>query len=301
MNTTAKTFSEQINDVVKSNMSVADKAQALIKLGLTRYEAQHIATSWLPQAPEAPFFFTFGVEMETINCRRDTFMANAAANGLDVLDHTFSYSGCHDDVPRFKIVTDSSISGSYPKECVTPALGADSQGFLQLNKCCKTLAETGATVNRSCGLHVHIGARELTDAEYCNVFVNYMEMETAIESFLAPSRRGNASQWCRSLRNHEVQVIQARTKHEMRRALHGDRYHKVNAEAYGRHKTIEFRQHHGTINYAKIKSWIDFLGKLVEWSKKNRLRHRIDRIEDIPFLTDGEKAYFIGRREALSC
>mgnify|MGYP002868824150 CR=1 FL=1 len=295
MNTT-RTFADEINDVVKSNMSVANKAQALIKLGLTKYEARHIAASWLPQAPEAPFFFTFGVEMETVNCDRNRFYDAAQAYGLDV--HT-SYGYNHDDMPKFKLVSDSSINGTNPAECVTPALGGDGQGFAQLEKCCKALSQVGATVNRSCGLHVHIGARELADAEYCNVFVNYMEMETAIESFLAPSRRDNASQWCRSLRNHEVAVRQARTKDEMRRALGGDRYHKVNAEAYRRHKTIEFRQHQGSINFSKIKAWIDFLAKLVEWSKKNRLRHRIDRIEDIPFLTDEQKAYFIGRREAL--
>ena len=38
------------------------------------------------------------------------------------------------------------------------------------------------------------------------------------------------------------------------------------------------------------------MGKLVEFSKTNRLTENIDRIEDIPFLTQTEKNYFIARR-----
>ncbi|MGM9686565.1 MAG: amidoligase family protein [Bacteroidaceae bacterium] len=292
------TFAEQINDVVKSNLSVADKAQALIKLGLTKYEATHIATSWLPQTPEQPFFYTFGVEMETVNCDRSIFYDAAQAAGLEVYT---SYGYNHNDMPKFKLVPDSSLSGTDCAECVTPALGSDGQGFNQLQKCCEALNAIGATVNRSCGLHVHIGAADLTDREYCNVFVNYMMLETAIESFLAPSRRGANARWCASLRNHESDVLNATSKVGMKEALRNNRYHRVNPCAYSRHRTIEFRQHQGSISYTKIKAWIDFLGKLVEYSKKHRLTKRIDRIEDIPFLTDGEKAYFIGRRNALGC
>ena len=45
------------------------------------------------------------------------------------------------------------------------------------------------------------------------------------------------------------------------------------------HKTIEFRQHQGSTNFTKISHWVKFLGKLVEWSRSNRLTERIDRIE----------------------
>ena len=78
-----------------------------------------------------------------------------------------------------------------------------------------------------------------------------------------------------------------------------DRYFKVNAVAYDRHRTIEFRQHQGTTDYEKISKWVMFLAKLVEYSFKNECP-TCTTIEEIPFLNDEEKAYFTARRAALA-
>ena len=292
---TKKSLTEQTNEVLKSRMSVAKKREALIKLGVTPYEAMVLARTLIPATATRSaqaFTFTFGVEIECVGCRYIEFFDAARRNGLEVMTQVY-YN--HNDIPQYKLTTDSSISGSNPAECVTPALNGNDDGFESLKNCCKSLREIGATANSSCGLHVHIGAASLTDREYCNVFVNYMRLETAIESFLAPSRRGLYAHWCNSLRNHESSVLCATTREQMRRAL-GSRYHRVNAEAYNAHKTIEFRQHQGTTNFTKIIHWVKFLGKLVEYSKSNRLTENIDRIEDIPFLGEAEKNYFCCRR-----
>lgn len=299
MNTT-KSLTEQTNDILKSRMSANKKAQALIKLGVTPYEAMVLARTTMPDLRKVgkPFSFTFGVEIECINCDTYDFMLASREYGFEAVDRTATYQGCHTDIPQFKLVPDGSISGANAAECVTPALKGTQAGFESLEKCCKALARVGAMVNRSCGLHVHIGARDLTDEAFCNVFVNYMRLELAIESFLAPSRRGRNAQWCVSLRNHETAVLGARDKEAMRRALRYDRYHRVNAEAYDRHQTIEFRQHQGSTNYEKISHWVKFLAKLVEWSRDNRLERNIDDINEIPFLTEEDKAYF-GERKSF--
>lgn len=293
---TKKTLTEQTNEILKSRMSANKKAQALVKLGVTPYEAMILAKSSLTTAdlrnPRA-FTYTFGVEIECVGCRYNEFFTAARNNGLEVMTQVY-YN--HNDIPQYKLTTDSSISGQNAAECVTPALNGNASGFESLKNCCKSLREIGATANSSCGLHVHIGAASLTDEEYCNVFVNYMRLETAIESFLAPSRRGLYARWCKSLRTNENAVLAATTKVGMCNALHCDRYHRVNANAYSAHKTIEFRQHQGTTNYTKIEHWVKFLGKLVEWSRDNRLNENIDRIEDIPFLADAEKTFFCNRR-----
>ena len=292
---TNKTLAQQVNEIKNARMSAVKKAIALVKLGLTKDEAEWIAKASMPApAPRAPrFAFTFGVEIECVGCRFHEFRSAAQNNGLSVYDQ-FYYN--HHDMPMYKLTTDSSVRGENPAECVTPALNGNPNGFRSLEACCKSLAEIGASANRSCGLHVHIGAANLSDREYCNVFVNYMRLESAIESFLAPSRRGRYAQWCASLRNYEDRVLNASTKAEMRTALHGDRYHRVNPCAYDAHKTIEFRQHQGSTNFAKISAWVKFLGKLVKYSKTDRLAENIDRIEDIPFLTQAEKRFFIRRR-----
>lgn len=303
MNTTKKTLSEQVNEVLASNKSVRAKALAIIKLGVTPYEAEYLArTKVVIPNTSSPFAYTFGVEMETINCNVESFERTANAKGLSFINHLGRYFGCHTDVPHFKLVPDGSIVGSQPAECVTPALKGESEGFNKLKACCDTLNTIGASVNKSCGLHVHIGAQMLTEKEYCNVFVNYMRLETAIDSFLAPSRRsgGAGAHWCHSLRHAENDIIAATTIGGIREALNRNRYHKVNAEAYLRHRTIEFRQHQGSINFTKIKAWVEFLAKLVAYSRTNRLARNIDRIEDIPFLNNAEKNYFISRRNTLA-
>ena len=70
--------------------------------------------------------------------------------------------------------------------------------------------------------------------------------------------------------------------------------------SYDRHKTIEFRQHQGTTDYKKILNWVMFCGKLVEWSKKNRLTADVADIDDLPFLTKAEKRFFKRRIGQLS-
>lgn len=293
---TNKSLNEQVNEILNSRMSAQKKAEAIVKIGVTPFEARILAHASMPVAGTTRlhrFTYTFGVEIECVGCRYYAFFDAARRNGLEVMDQVY-YN--HQDIPQFKLTTDSSIHGTNPAECVTPPLNSDASGFESLKSCCKALAEIGAHANTSCGLHVHIGAASLTDEEYCNVFVNYMRLETAIESFLAPSRRGRHARWCASLRNHEDRVLAATTKNGMREALYGDRYHRVNANAYAAHKTIEFRQHQGSTNYTKIEHWVKFLGSLVEFSKSNRLNSNIDRIEDIPFLSQTEKNFFTRRR-----
>ena len=63
------------------------------------------------------------------------------------------------------------------------------------------------------------------------------------------SRRDN--RYCRGLGHVSDEMIRsARTVDELKGRI-GDRYHKVNLEAYSRHKTVEFRQHSGTTNFTK--------------------------------------------------
>lgn len=300
MFTSSFSLNAELNSIKDSAGSRKSKIDAVVKLGLPYTEALALVSSWPVQATGTradSFVTTFGVEIETVHCPASSFVAAAAAFGLDVMDHTHSYWGCHADVPRYKIVPDSSICGASPAECVTPALKSTNAGFKSLEACCKALSQVGATVNRSCGLHVHIGAADLTEEQYVNVFENYRRLETAIDSFMALSRKGDNSRWCRTIRSFNFNSC--RTRRAVDRMM-GDRYFKVNPESWTRHQTIEFRQHAGTTNFTKIKNWVKFLVKLVGWSRTHRLDRDINCIEDIPFLTASEKRYFAGRRDALT-
>lgn len=268
-------------------------------------------TAPAPRPTLATIPLTFGVEIECILpnsvniCAKLTSANITNHNDVDHYNH-------RDSQTSYKIMTDGSITSPnynfyHGREIVSPVL----QNYDTLQTVCRILKENHAMINQSCGLHVHIGAAELSDEAYVNVFVNYKYMEAAIDKFMAKSRRENKNGYCQSLKNIDFSsAITATTNQKwvvFNQCFGGVsyetssnlRYFKVNAHAYGRHKTIEFRQHQGTIEFEKIKHWIEFLKKLIKFSKTTRLDNSITEIDNIPFLNDREKTYFKERARVL--
>lgn len=281
-----KTLIDEINEIKAANNSKAAKKAALVKLGITPYEIS-IILDGVECATRGRF--AFGVEMECF-VNRGAVRTAAERTGM-----AYEYEGYNhrDGHSYFKFVSDASVRGmDDPIECVSPVL-AGVNGKRTLKNACKTLNTAGANVNQTCGLHVHVSVKKMTAKQYCNVFVNYLMLESLIDGFMAPSRRNN--EYAKTLANSRYGLMSATTIDGVRRALNGDRYHKVNPMSYNRHKTIEFRQHAGTTNYEKIINWVNFCGKLVVWSKSNRLTAPVTSIDEIPFLNAEEKAFFKAR------
>ena len=291
-----KSFSQQVNEVLNKECGNTTKRNELIKLGLCSHEVKMLLANVTPvRVRKGEFDFsklTFGVEIECYNFYRNSLIEVGRNNGLSVRSEGYN----HDDNQHYyKIVSDGSLEGTNANEVVSPILKG-TKGMNSLETICKALAEVDAKVNRSCGLHVHIGAERMSDEHYCRLVRNYQRIERAIDSFMPNSRRANNNGYCHSLVG--INFENCTTKREIAQAMHNDRYFKVNAIAYNRHKTIEFRQHSGTTDYEKISKWVMFLAKLVEYSFKNECSE-CNTIEEIPFLKESEKEYFINRRAAL--
>ena len=287
-----KSLNEEIQDIKTGKGSKTSKKEALIKLGLRKHEID-IILSDLPKQVTERFKFTFGVEIECLvaaSVMRECATRNAMPFQYEGYNHT-------DNNHYYKFVSDSSIRGENPIECVSPVL-TGREGMKSLENCCKALNEAGAQVNRSTGLHVHIGAQNLSDEAYVNVFKNYQKLERVIDTFMARSRRANNSQWCRTLQGKDFSWCT--TKSDIYDEMNGNRYFKVNACSYARHQTIEFRQHQGSTDFEKISNWVNFCAKLVAWSKKNVLSSEVASIDEIPFLTKKEKSFFKSRAEILA-
>lgn len=291
-----KTFFEEINYIVASNKSYNEKVDAIVKIGLNWQEANRVVYNYdndvkngrIKVASEP--VYTFGIELECgVNYRR--VIESDSVN--------FYYAGyTHATSTRFKFVTDSSVNvGGESIECVSPILKTDKDGFATVKKVCDALNAQDAKVNKSCGYHVHIGAADMPDSQYVNIFRNYQKIEAAVDRMMARSRRGSC-RWCKSLAGHDFS--DCRNKRDVCHVLHGDRYHKVNPVAYDRHQTVEFRQHQGTTDYTKITNWVKFLVALCEYSRENVISNDISRIEDIPFLKADLIEYYKGRAEELA-
>ena len=285
---TKKSLSEQVAEVRESMMSKDAKCKALIKLGFTPYEVEFVL-----RENQSKTGFTFGVEIECL-MMRSRFIERARDNRM-----LYEYQGYNhtDNRSYYKFVTDSSIHGDNPIECVSPILEGNDKGFESLKNCCKTLNEADAKVNRSTGLHVHIGASGMTDKWFLNVFRNYQRLESIIDTFMAPSRRRDNNTFCKSLQGYNFDYA-CNTIADVQRKL-SSRYYKVNPMSINRHGTIEFRQHQGTTDFEKISNWVRFCAKLVQWSKENVLCTDALNIDNIPFITESEKAFFKSRANAL--
>lgn len=218
----------------------------------------------------------------------------ANRNALAIAYEGYNHNDCTD---HYKFVSDASIRGTNAIECVSPVLNS-KDGLKSLEACCQALNEVGAKVNKSTGLHVHIATRNMTGGWYVNIFNNYKYLEGVIDTFMAPSRRGNNNGFCCTLQNHDFS--RCLNQRDVQSELDYDRYHKVNAEAYMRHQTIEFRQHQGTTDFAKISRWVKFCAKLVGWSKNHELKENVNSIDEIPFLTKAEKQYYNRRATELN-
>ena len=302
-------FTEDLNDQigeihVNRHLSREDKQRALIELGLKK-EDLRVIYNGLYYNPKTPIrvvtpkgkTFTFGTEIECF-VRPDLIHESARALGVQIAYEDYNHV---DGKTHYKFVSDSSVRSLNSEEdrnsieCVSPILKG-AKGLSSLKKACQALNNAGATVNKSCGLHVHIGVSELAGNAIVNIFKNYAMLEPIIDAFMAPSRRNNG--FAKSL--HNLNFSGCENIFDLQDRMRGDRYYKVNAMAYNRHKTVEFRQHQGTTNFTKISMWVNFCVKLVEWSEKNLFSSIPTTVDEIPFLNAKEKAFFKARTNEMT-
>lgn len=216
----------------------------------------------------------FGVEIEFVGIR-ETAAAQALASAGLVVDHRSTGQYNHrNSATAWKVVSDASVNGNGGSgEVVSPILKGND-GLIAAEKAAKALVLAGATVNRSCGLHVHVDAAGLSAADIRNVVFRYARFESKIDEIMPRSRRDSAGQYCRSLSQWvspgsraRAAIERATTVDQVIRSVY-ERFLKLNISAYNRHGTLEFRHHSGTVNAEKIVNWIKFCVNFVETSQE---------------------------------
>ena len=205
----------------------------------------------------------FGIEVEFVGANLS--LVAEAINNAGVPCQFERYN--HFTRDYWKITTDASLasSGGYAGELVSPILEG-AEGVAELEKVLDALnGVSGVTVNRSCGLHVHLDSRDMSMREIAKVFTRYSQYEEQIDLCMPRSRRGEP-RWCRSITASNIveTVTNASTKQQGGRAL--GRYHKVNLSNINERGSIEFRHHSGTTEFHKISNWLSFLMQFVETS-----------------------------------
>jgi len=170
----------------------------------------------------------------------------------------------------------------------------------------------GGRVSKSgCGLHVHVGNRmvknmspadfweaskqafaapdrcyyvapDMTDvmplALVRDVIQRYAAHQSDIDAILAPSRRehGNASRFCRSIRNvgfggHNADQFGAAENASRMADILGGKFGAINMQTWSRLGTVEFRQHQATLDIEKLEAWCLLIDALFRYSDLQRL------------------------------
>lgn len=212
---------------------------------------------------------TFGVEIECIGISQAAACEAIRAAGLPCEIEGYN----HNTRNHWKIVTDASVRdnrGNAGIEVVSPILRG-AAGMTALKKVADALNAAGATANKTCGLHVHVGASDLNIDEIKMIVKRYAEHESVIDSFMPISRRQDNNTYLKGMgywmRNYGT-ALAGCTNTAAMSARNWDRYFKVNLAAYVRQNTIEFRQHSGTVSSTKIENWVLFVLNFVEVSRQ---------------------------------
>lgn len=210
---------------------------------------------------------TFGGEFEVLLPRHFT-QSGAAAELGRILGEPVHPSMANCPAGQWKVVTDGSVHGPgcVGLEFVSPILQGQG-GLDRIVAVTNALRQMGATVNRTCGFHVHVGGHG-GSVEFMKTLVKlYGRFEDPIDSLMPTSRRGNAAQYCRSVklvRNVDAATSVAELGGMLARSSQAGsaKYHKVNVAPYGK-PTVEFRHHAGTVDGVKATNWITVCLRLV--------------------------------------
>ena len=274
---------ENIQNILEQTGTKTAKIKMLLRLGMPRKqvaEAMGVGYGFVQnvyasvygvarprkfRSDAFSFDRTFGVEMEIIHESESKIRSAIRNAGVECEIEGYN----HDTRTHWKIVSDASVDGGF--EVVSPVLKGRG-GLDELEKVCNALVNAGARIRKCCGLHVHLGTDDFkTDIRvWKNLYKNYAALERTIDSFMPPSRRHN--QYCRSMRvcDWNAKIESAANLRMLEDAVTGgSRYFKLNSQSYWRHKTVEFRQHSGSVEFEKVRNWILFCARFVEFSRRN--------------------------------
>jgi hypothetical protein len=202
----------------------------------------------------------FGVEIELTGITRAHALRTLRLVGCDIREEDYN----HVTRSWWKLVPDGSIQDGF--EVVSPILRGQ-RGMTDIATVVTALDDAGGRVDRRCGLHVHLDCANVGLAEMRSVIRRYAVYENDIDAFMPPSRRGNDNRYCRSLRPF-VETEGFAQAQSVSRLIQSqpDRYFKVNLKSLEMHRTLEFRQHSGTLNAVKVQNWLTFTDDFVRES-----------------------------------
>lgn len=227
----------------------------------------------------------FGVEIECI-ADKNVLQAALRAKGISCVVITDYTGAVHTDIDQWKIVPDGSVTGAStrhtsirPLELVSPVLQGEA-GLRQLRDVCDCLRSAWAQVNTSCGLHVHLDAADLDVENLKIALANWIAAQDVTDTLVSRSRRQTTQGYCKRYDPSTTSLLRdARTIDDVIIRIR-DRYRTLNVMAYTRHKTLEVRQHQGSVEFPKIAAWVAFCQHMLNVALAERRTLTTEEVAD---------------------
>lgn len=220
---------------------------------------------------------TWGIEVETVQANLTSrprgwdMRSDGSLESLSGSDCNYDYcncdcddccDGCHDDCY-------SGDEGSECAEFVSPILNHfNSDGLLQL---CNDIGD--APCNTTPGIHVHVGANDLTPTDVARL----VRMYSLISPFLNVVSYREVFGYCKDISSNNIAHWLSYARAEKRGTTVSvgnavgsqpdDRYRDLNLQAFNQHGTIEFRLMGPKYDYAHLVRWAWLCRELVNISK----------------------------------
>jgi hypothetical protein len=230
------------------------------------YDLSELSFTRLSKTSNIPY--TFGVEIET--CESSAVWSNEDLN--------------------FKAVYDGSVEGH---EFVSGILQGN-RGVDEIKMMSQHLRDCDALVDKSCGLHIHIGGAVFNRRFSIMLLKLCAAIENDIYSILPESRRTNT--FCKLLPQDTINSLDFHNYRDKLGSIiyqnkidrsrnkknnhpggryNSNRYYWVNITNYSTRtggNTVEFRPHSGTIDFHKIYNWLLICMSIVKFAENQQRR-----------------------------
>jgi len=212
----------------------------------------------------------FGLEMECFNRRVG---AMQQGREIETAIRAMGFPAKHQphhhfatEYDKWQLKPDSSLN-----QCPAPAievvsrtLPATQASLDEVTKVANWLDAHGYEVDQYCGYHVHIDAADMTAYEGACVALRYNHLRQDFDSIMPPSRRAMSCTWARPLVGSDLTKVTNTilTGNRSESWSYNERYRAVNLAFISARlvdRRIEFRQHSGTLDAAKIIGWLKLL------------------------------------------
>lgn len=256
----------------------------------------------------------FGVEIEFVGATKASVAAAVARATGQAHVPVVGYHGnrcqcCTATLRRgeWKVEHDGSVSNgnglhSMGGEVVTPPLYGEA-GLTVLKAVMREMRAAGAQVDQRCGMHVHVAADHMTNAQRAEVLRTLYRHHDVLDRLVAPSRRRN--QYCEKPSQYEIDSWTGYME-QTGSFGNGYKYRSLNVASFARYGTIEVRYHQGSLNGRKAAAWVRLLVGMFDTAAADQTGALapglalLGSLSDMGRLPQADAAYLTARADVLA-